>query len=91
MPALARDPLGLAIVAGAALLLVLAVVLLVWILRRLRLAFAEELHTLPGGRWWQRFAHRVNFGLRVGLHVAVLIVLLVYAVIAVRFLWGVVR
>lgn len=91
MSALMRDPLGLAIVIGVALLLVVAAILFVWIVQRLRMAFAEGLHSLPGGRWWQRLAHRVNFGLRVGLHVAVLIVLIVYAIIAVRFLWGTLR
>jgi hypothetical protein len=78
-------PLTVAVVAAAAGLLV-ALFLLMRIAIRLRTAFAERLHALPGARWWRRLRHGTTFWVGVVVHVAIALVLVVYIVSALRFL-----
>jgi hypothetical protein len=87
MPRLSGDALGLAIVAAAGLLALIAAAMVVTILRRLATAFRERLHVLPGARWWRRALHGASFWTRIAVHLAILVVLALYVAFAARLVW----
>lgn len=75
-----------AAVVAAIVGLVIALVVLTRVAYRVRTAFAERLHALPGARWWRRLTHAGRFWVGLGVQMMIGAVMVVYIVAAVRFL-----
>ncbi len=81
---LPTDPLSLLYLVAIVVVVAVAAVSAWRTALALKLAFAERLDALPGGKWHQRAGRKVSFWVRVAVHGALLIALIVIIAGALR-------